>query len=312
MTVTPPDLSRFKDPATGGTPFLRAFLIALLVLLPVKLAFSAAFPGREIASIRSWYEAKRERLAALPRPRVVLAGGSATYFGLDAGWLSRTLDRPVMNFGLHAGMGAITNLRLAVDASAPGDTVVWSPEYDTLLERSLDTDLSSGLRLAIGDLSVIAPSTMLQVLTMPTGLTAGFGMRRHGPYSVSVMTAHGDVGIARPHQMTAEKLCFATTAESINEEILRQARTMAETARVRLILRPGQFPDLPCNDGVEKLAADMLAEAARLGIETIGNAASARVPVDWYYDTTYHLTEKGAEAQSERLAPLLEQALGRS
>ena len=62
----------------------------------------------------------------------------------------------------------------------------------------------------------------------------------------------------------------------------------------------------------EALAADMLAEAARLGIETIGNAASARVPVDWYYDTTYHLTEKGAEAQSERLAPLLEQALGRS
>ena len=87
---------------------------------------------------------------------------------------------------------------------------------------------------------------------------------------------------------------------------------MAETARVRLVLRPVQFPDLPCNDGIEKLAADMLAEAARLGIETIGNAASARVPVDWYYDTTYHLTEKGAEAQSERLAPLLEQALGRS
>jgi hypothetical protein len=50
--------------------------------------------------------AKQERLGALGSPKVVVVGGSSAAFGVDSEMLGRVLCRPVVNMGLHAGLGA--------------------------------------------------------------------------------------------------------------------------------------------------------------------------------------------------------------
>lgn len=295
-----------------STKFLKAFLLALLLLLPLKVAFSAVFPGREIGSIRSWYEAKVERLKPMPSPRIILAGGSATYFGLDAGVLSKKLGQSVMNFGLHAGMGALTNVELAIHQARPGDLIIWSPEYDTLLDHSLQNDLSVGVRLAIGDMSVFRPQTLLSALTVPTGLTAGFGIRRHGPYSVYAMSPTGDVGVDRPSLISADKLCFGSLDGPINTEIFKAVLKLAQEAEVKVLLRPVQYPDLPCNDHVVGFAEKVLAVGSKAGFQSISSVSNARTAASLYYDTTYHLTENGAREKADQLAPVLADFLERA
>jgi len=38
------------------------------------------------------------------QPKIIIAGGSSTLFGIDAEYASKSLDIPVINFGLHAGL----------------------------------------------------------------------------------------------------------------------------------------------------------------------------------------------------------------
>src|SRR5690606_12325661 len=72
-------------------------------------------------------EHKAELAEATPGPRVIIAGGSNAYYGLDAALLEHELERPVINLALpfDAHHHAIA-LDLLGEQVQRGDTVVYS------------------------------------------------------------------------------------------------------------------------------------------------------------------------------------------
>lgn len=80
---------------------------------------------------------KQNRLKTLPTPRLVFIGGSNLIFGIDSKRIEDSLKIPVVNMGLHAGLGLGYMLNEAIDNLKPGDIVLLSTEYYLSKEGSL-------------------------------------------------------------------------------------------------------------------------------------------------------------------------------
>ena len=73
--------------------------------------------------------------------KIIIAGGSSTLFGIDAEYASKSLDMPVLNFGLHAGLRLGRILQIVSSVVEHGDVLVLAlepPYYDC------NTKLNSG------------------------------------------------------------------------------------------------------------------------------------------------------------------------
>jgi hypothetical protein len=109
--------------------FLLAFFLTVLVLVGSYLGLGLALLGAPIPAeywVREMITIKRQLASELvaPQGRILLGGGSSTLFGVDALAASRQLDRPVFNYGLHAGLGLPTLLQAVGGAARRGDDVV--------------------------------------------------------------------------------------------------------------------------------------------------------------------------------------------
>ena len=72
---------------------------------------------------------KRERLAKTAGSRIILVGGSNLKYGVDSPRLECAIGRPVVNMGLHAGLGIVYSLNHVRRHIHPGDCVVACPEF---------------------------------------------------------------------------------------------------------------------------------------------------------------------------------------
>lgn len=73
---------------------------------------------------------KLERLRTVPGHRIVFVGGSNVGHGFDSSVIEKSLGRPVVNMGLHAGLGLVYNMKSIQDLVRAGDLVVIMPEYE--------------------------------------------------------------------------------------------------------------------------------------------------------------------------------------
>jgi hypothetical protein len=83
----------------------------------------------DAAWIEDLYLKKQAIAARFPAGRVILVGGSATLYGFSAETLSTALNQPVINLGVHAGLGAPYILERAKHFLKPGDTVLLVLEH---------------------------------------------------------------------------------------------------------------------------------------------------------------------------------------
>ena len=105
------------------------FSVALLIFLLIQTFVFFAPP----APLRTCYLAgtveKHKLIAETPSPRVVIVGGSNVAFGFDSQYLQKSLGLPVINMGLHGGLGLRYSLNEITPYIRKGDVYVLSPEY---------------------------------------------------------------------------------------------------------------------------------------------------------------------------------------
>jgi hypothetical protein len=114
---------------------MKRFLTSLVsftgVLLAVLIGSVFALPDNRLCnSMLGVQREKLDRLARLEGPRIIFVGGSNVGHGFDSSVVEKAFGRPVMNMGLHAGLGLIYHMRSIQDLVHKGDLVVVVPEYD--------------------------------------------------------------------------------------------------------------------------------------------------------------------------------------
>lgn len=105
------------------TSMLMIIVFSYAIMLYVCIEFNQ----------NSYLEANIDKIELLKKtksPRIVFVGGSNLAFGLDSTRISLAFSLPVVNMGLHAGLG----LKFMLDEVKPylkfGDIVVIIPEYE--------------------------------------------------------------------------------------------------------------------------------------------------------------------------------------
>lgn len=295
--------------------FSRFTLLLFLSLLVTLGAIAAlpltriARPTADIAWTASLYADKERIAAAIPGPRIIAVGGSATLFSFDSETASQRFGRPVVNFGTHAGMGLTFILDRAGRILRPGDIVLLAPEYE-LVQQDGDPNEHAIQFVAFYDREYLWHRPIAE---WPRYLF-GFGVLPALAESIkqmrkSAISSRPDIvldklGNARGNTVALSK--GAQLAEEspalppppVSDAAIIALRTFAATAASRhariLVIPPPLIRTKGYTDPAFRAFQTRAAGTyARLGLDVTGDPGMAFLPPQDMYDSVYHANDAG-------------------
>lgn len=109
--------------------FLKRTGLFLLLLVAATIMTLFVIPSNP-ESIFLSYKNKCERLDSIKSPRIILIGGSNLALGIDSKMIEDSLKMPVVNCGIHMGVGMKYMMDDAMQYVRNSDILVVVPEYD--------------------------------------------------------------------------------------------------------------------------------------------------------------------------------------
>lgn len=120
---------------------ILCFLIIFAVLFSALMAFDIFVVKGQF---QNYYQAsvtdKVNRLNSIDEPKIILVGNSNLAFGIDSAMLEDEFDMPVVNMGLHGGIGNAFNEQIAKAGIKKGDIVVVAHTYYSDLDAIEDRE----------------------------------------------------------------------------------------------------------------------------------------------------------------------------
>lgn len=279
---------------------VRAAGFAALVLLPLMALLLWGPPVTPVDYLEA-VKAKHARLRSLGSPKVVLVGGSNMAFGMDSGELENVLCLPVVNMGIHAGLGFRHMVDEVKYELGPGDLVLVSLEPSNVARPEKQGDVHYQLidrlpwtlglmpwmdrpRLVMG-VAVLRAQSLWRKLR---GKWRGDG--GHPLYRADGFDSRGDMlaHLALPKPVELESDGLDDDAPPVGRGTLRIARELVTSAEARgaqvVFLWPCQ-----AETGFDASRAKAIQEAFdEAAIPWIGRAGDHVFPDSAFHDTRYH------------------------
>lgn len=316
------------------------FSAGLLIFMSV-VRFQLGVPTTSSTWNKQIIDHKEKAACVIDRPKLVLLGGSSTLFGIKASVLESELGVPVINGGLHAGLGMACILRVGKKMLRTGDTVMLFPEYElygfgeknrrewaaiTYIDFILSRDVDYYRDLPLNDQIEIALMTPLERI--------GRGIRgkcfpeiitptpEYNPYDATWLNDHGDMtghcAARRPtvavdrDQRVCEILKKGISPDAAGFELITEFRRWAKANRVRVM---AGFPTMIHRKEYDSGMADSVEAQLREyylkeGIDVVGGMREVLMPQVDFFDTIYHPTEEASISRSRNLACQLRQVIG--
>lgn len=292
-----------------------ATCVALLTLMPKP--DNTFF----VAAADKWRAA-----GAAGSPKLLIVGGSNTAFGVDSRSLSDALALPVVNMGLHAGLGLEYILDEASHFIGEGDIVVVSPEYEQFYGGQVWG------RQQLVELAWLHPPS-LRFMTSPrqiSALAAGFPpvfqnrlrslwldlrspdrQTGHAVYHRDAFNDFGDVVShldATTDRVVEDMPLLRDTTDGFNPAAIHALNDFHDEARDRGARVFIMLPTIPEHhyrlrrDALESIWERLRDEATAPALGTLRGQVGDN---DHFFDTAYHLSREGRAAQTRRLLGLL-------
>jgi len=291
---------------------LLAVIVAALVGLP--LALISPDPA-------NYFQAsllKTNLLKDTPSPRLIVVGGSNAAFGIDSELLEAALGMPVINVGLHGGMGEVSYREVGAYLR-PNDIVLLLPEYymfgdeealegnDSILAQWIEYDWSRMRFVSFARIPAIT-LTMAQVkITRVAAFAYEGGDLGRGIYLSENFNSRGDfVG----HLQFETPVMTAPFDAYLKSDILYNFGFDFFERFNRDALKKGatvyfEFPasrDTNCLlTGIEKITRLYRSIQERTTIPVLTPLNQICFPDAYFFDTPYHLNAAGRQAMTERI-----------
>ncbi|GHT79502.1 hypothetical protein FACS1894130_08390 [Spirochaetia bacterium] len=253
---------------------------------------------------------KHQRLIHIESPCIVLAGGSNLAFGIDSKAIQETLDIPVVNMGLHAGIGLGRILDDIAPFLHPGDILVIAPEYPFFTSKrllngeSVAYDLVSAVHRysLIMHVPIYGPPSEFSTYVKNKGLALIPRPLNPRAYTRDGFNEYGDY----VKHLGIENQPFSPdqSIEGINQKYISAFFRLTDTFTTRgiqvIITYPGYEKNSFQNSSTLISELDA-AFRAKQNITVISSPEDYCFPADYFYDTAYHLNAKGREIRTARL-----------
>ena len=266
---------------------------------------------------------KHRMLEQHPPPRILIVGGSSVAFGFDGARLEEVTGRRPVNLGLHANFGADFLLNEAAFCARPGDAILLSLEYehfagdqtDPTLWQLLGARAASARHVSFRQWRRMLDQGLLSIRLLTKRVLDKKrraplpGYARAGVNEYGDVVGHHDAKRRYTPDWDAPPSPFSSGAvegfaEQLADFAMDQRRRGVHVLLAYPPLPPVDFDRMrPLIDAVDGALAQHPA------IRRLGGPEDSILPLDHFYDTYYHLTGEGQRAATERLAPLLRDAL---
>ena len=301
-------------------------LMSILILVTVVSVFLGGRP--DYTNYMAAFIDKQNRLETTMPPRIVLIGGSNVAFGLDSEMISESTNLPVVNLGLHAGLG----LKFMVNSYKPylraGDIIIIIPEYELFYGPYLNPDPG-----CLGALLGVYPQARryldLSTMSLDDTVSMFVGIAQ---YKKNVIQSSILKRISRRVENTDQSL-FVYSRDNFNEfgdevkHLTAKPGTQPDTTSPiiesleispKVISFLNQFADyahsrkanvyldypsrLEYNTSEEQSVGQLQQVLEEdLTFPIIGIAADHLFPLEYFFDTNYHLNSGGRRINTERL-----------
>jgi len=339
-------------PGTRRQALVFCVIVIFAVLSPLILGFKIGGIVPRLPAL-DWtltLDSRTRAVAdAIRVPKIVFIGGSNIRFGLDTDGLSRDLNMPVVNYGLHASLGMDVIADRAMQCVKPGDIVVFAPELSHF-RKSGAADYSDDLRI---DFLAEHPSdideklqsfptrewrrsrsrcnrirgtiekfisrkiTALLSSEVPTGVP---GKPEATPYTVDAIGGDGRIIFPRPGPKAYERWSVSDPPDNVAAMDLVNSRGGAAFELVKkicaerhclLCVMPPLRVSVPEFNGenLKQMEQHFVDYAVANGAVAIMKPGETVLPREDGYDTDYHLNDVGVKVMEPRIAAAMAKIL---
>ncbi|MBX2972677.1 MAG: hypothetical protein KF797_06210 [Flavobacteriales bacterium] len=303
--------------STSSSEPLRLLLRAAVGgCLMAAILFLGYHDGHEVARVdyHGATAVKEARLAALPSPKVVVIGGSNTAFGMDSELLERALCRPVVNMGIHGGLGMEFMVNEVKGRLGPGDLVIAAFELSCYAKPVTDNEVHVlTADLAPGALDVMPwyrrPRIHVALAIMRcqaawkhiTGEWEGAGGDR--VYRADGFNTQGDMvaHLGLPQRDAARQSPVEHVMPAFHRATLPVVRELADSVAAHGARLVVTWPAIAASSRRPDIEGTISTRMAEAGYPLLGDPATYVFPDTAFHDTHYHLRAAGRRLRTERL-----------
>jgi len=271
-----------------------------------------------------------ELLKKIKGPRIILIGGSNVAFGFDAALMQKELGIPVINDGLHAGLG-VAPVRELQEYIREGDIIILSLEYSMFSSKNV----MDGDPAFLSDWIEYSPSRVRYLSDPPTGafpiyasmlqrkvnrrlekfLRGGTLGDTRGIFNSNNFDANGDfIGHLQERSEIPNKIPFdpypVTTLQDEIFIFLADFDQMAYEKGAKVYFEAPASRQGNCNaTGEATLEFFFKTFNERLSIPLLTHPDQICLPNKYFFDTPYHLNAEGREIKTKHLIENLIEAI---
>ena len=278
------------------------------------------------------FDDKVKLLKEHDEPSIILLGGSNVAFGVSSPRLQQRFNRSVINTGLQGALGLDLYLTLAVQHAREGDFVILMPEWAMLAGcfrprqlpfRELLRESPGALKyieayenfdakyflddFALAELAYVLQTGMKFRSEATRQRLFAEAQRRAGMYSRLNFNDQGDfVGHhnKKPEVDIASQHCFIYFKEGVYQQTVERINACA-----KVLERRGAklyFAYSPTPEPFYKQYQSDIAKVdeflrANLDIPVLHKPENSCYPVDHFFDTVYHLNQRGKRKRTGML-----------
>ncbi|MBQ3403149.1 MAG: hypothetical protein IJG65_07245 [Synergistaceae bacterium] len=263
---------------------------------------------------------KVARLKSLDSPKIILAGNSNLSFGMDSKMLEDALNMPVVNLGLHGGLGNAFHENIARLNINSGDMVIIC--HSTYSDDNRITDLGLcwvTLEYHKDLWEILRPQDYpVMFLSFPRywvkslwRLIVGTFSKRESPevsaYARSSFNEFGDVAVKPMDKRPPDEKIFwagRQTLPEINDTCINRLNELNRYIKARgAVMLVAGYPIAsgeytPPVEGYVEFQERL---RGKLDCEVISDFRDYFIPYEYFYDFTLHLGKDGTKLRTRQL-----------
>lgn len=297
----------------------------VIVLHPIFVLTAFKMPYA-LGWIHETLEKKEKISAGIQKPKLVFAAGSSTLFGVSAENLEKNLNTPTLNFGVIAWLQTDYLLHRVKKVLNPGDTIILPLEYrhygdinsyieDAKIFYVLTHDRSYFMSHIpffekIQWIYRVDPLTILQSLIDQFKFIFATGGK--DGYHVENLNEYGDeISNIGAHLQSASAVSFPQDPTLKITDGLLAIKEFSDWCRERNIHLYITFPNVcyhSCfeDPGFQRYILQLKSYFRENDIKVIGEPRDSFYDLPYFYDTHYHLNQKGVKLRTEQLTRLIQ------
>jgi hypothetical protein len=260
---------------------------------------------------------KQNRLKNLPGNRIIITGGSNAAFSVDGKKIGERLGMPVVNMGVHAGLGLTYMLNETASGIKKGDVVVLTTEH-YLGEGFVRLQaLAAAANPASVQYMGLTPFNFIRLWVFKIQIC--FRLLFYGGESLDDLYIRSGFNVEGDLVSHLNKTDRQGQAISFHKLVFRDYSP--EIGQINRFIRECKqkgvqvyyiFPCLPYSEYLKyKSEIDSWTKLMKEQLEcpVLGTQQEFFYPDELIYDARYHLRKEGRADRSEKMARLLEEVI---